>query len=73
MVHRGELRGFRVGRLIRIPWEAVKEAESCLGLEEDVKPFASQPPHQAPLESNGAITLRHAKDRRPRGEQTNKG
>ncbi len=29
MVKRGELRGFRVGRMIRIPWAAIEEFESC--------------------------------------------
>lgn len=27
MFHRGDLRGFRVGRMIRIPWDAVEEVE----------------------------------------------
>lgn len=63
MVKRGELRGFRVGRMIRIPWDAVEDYEcqtsASDGSEADI---ASTGP--APMESEPVVSLRHAVERK---------
>jgi len=72
MVRRGELRGFRVGRMIRIPWDAVQEVEQCQtsqseGCEGDTAFTGST----RPQESVGAISLRHARERKPKAKAGN--
>uniref|UniRef100_UPI00389B1AAA excisionase family DNA-binding protein n=1 Tax=Pseudodonghicola flavimaris TaxID=3050036 RepID=UPI00389B1AAA len=65
MVKRGELRGFRVGRMIRIPWEAVENYECQTSASEDcVAGSASIGPAQA--ESECVVSLRHAPERKRR-------
>ncbi|MFB9150176.1 excisionase family DNA-binding protein [Roseovarius ramblicola] len=64
MVHRQELRAFRVGRMIRIPWDAVEEIECQTSQSDDCEagpvPRGTIPAHG----DGGAITVRHALDRR---------
>lgn len=65
MIHRGELRGFRVGRMIRIPWDAVEEIERCqtspLAVCEGAFAYTGMIPEQ---DAASAISLRHAQERR---------
>ncbi|WP_082024675.1 excisionase family DNA-binding protein [Mameliella alba] len=65
MVKRGELPGFRVGRLFRIPVNAVEEYEECQTSASDGSgaDFASTGPTPAP-ENDGATALRHAPARK---------
>ncbi|WP_146227559.1 excisionase family DNA-binding protein [Pseudoroseicyclus aestuarii] len=67
MFKRGELRGFRVGRMIRIPAEVVEEHEQCQTSASGAcaEDFASTGTIQ-PRASAGAISLRHAPERKPR-------
>ncbi len=64
MVKAGRLRGFRVGRMIRIPWDAVEEIE-CQTSQSDAcaADTAYRGQTQRPGEG-GAINLRHARDQR---------
>ncbi|MGQ3486076.1 helix-turn-helix domain-containing protein [Roseovarius pacificus] len=66
LVKSGDLRGFRVGRMIRIPWDAVEEYE-CQGSQSDDCAAGSASTGQTRTpESGGAISLRHARERRPK-------
>lgn len=69
MVKRGELRGFRVGRMIRIPADAVEEME-CHRSASDASEadFVSTGP--TPMVSGSVISLRHAPERqqKPKAE-----
>lgn len=69
MVHRGDLRGFRVGRMIRIPWDAVEEVECQTLLSDDCAAgSASTGRTQAP-ESGDVFSLRQAPERNRRQRQ----
>ena len=64
---RGSLRGFRVGRMIRIPWEAVEEYEKCQqsasgACEADTASIGTTRRQG----SESAISLRHAPERKQR-------
>ncbi|WP_422073983.1 excisionase family DNA-binding protein [Tranquillimonas rosea] len=61
----GSLRGFRVGRMIRIPKDAVEDYEQCQmsALEDCEAGIASTGPTPS-LESEPAISLRHAPERK---------
>ncbi|WP_350169596.1 helix-turn-helix domain-containing protein [Roseovarius sp.] len=65
MVKSGDLRGFRVGRMIRIPYDAVEEIE-CQTSQSDAcaADFAST--GTTKQGRGGAISLRHARERRPK-------
>lgn len=63
MVHRGELRGFRVGRMIRIPWDAVEEVE-CQRSASDAFEAGSASTGPARMDDAGVISLRHAPERK---------
>ncbi|WP_350156282.1 excisionase family DNA-binding protein [Roseovarius indicus] len=63
MVHRGELRAFRVGRMIRIPWDAVEELECQTSLSDGYAADSASTGRTKP-ESGGAINLRHARERK---------
>ncbi|WP_152003669.1 excisionase family DNA-binding protein [Roseobacter sp. TSBP12] len=65
MIHRGELRAFRVGRMFRIPHQVVLEREKCQTSpsENSEAGFASIGER---TESDDVISLRHAPERRPR-------
>jgi excisionase family DNA binding protein len=62
MVKRGELRGFRVGRMIRIPWDAVEELEACKTSPTTVSGSGSATPTPA-LANGSGVTLRHARQK----------
>ncbi|TNJ43605.1 helix-turn-helix domain-containing protein [Phaeobacter sp. B1627] len=63
MVKRGELRGFRVGRMIRIPQTAVEEFECQTSVSEDcAAAYASTGLGQ--MESAYAVSLRQVPERR---------
>ena len=57
LVKRGQLRGFRVGRMIRIPRDAVEEYEGCSNTGSDGSRGASSSPGTK-TESAGATVLR---------------
>ncbi|TDK51718.1 hypothetical protein E1832_02660 [Antarcticimicrobium luteum] len=66
LVHRRELRGFRVGRMIRIPADAAEEYE-CQTSQSDACAAASASTGQIlRRESESVISLRHAPERRQR-------
>lgn len=67
LVHRGELPGFRVGRMIRIARAAVEEYESCRQTSAS-SDFAadSAPSGTDQTDAATAISLRHAPERKPR-------
>ncbi|MBF9050670.1 helix-turn-helix domain-containing protein [Roseobacter sp. HKCCD9010] len=67
MHHRGELHAFRVGRMLRIPAEEVERVEQCQKSPSDAceAGSASLGPTLAPAR-DGAISLRHARERKPR-------
>ncbi|WP_420837210.1 helix-turn-helix domain-containing protein [Chachezhania antarctica] len=62
LVKRGDLRGFRVGRMIRIPIDAVEEYE-CLTSVSDASGAVSASTGTM-AGSDGAISLRHAPERK---------
>lgn len=68
MIKRGELRAFRVGRMFRIPWEAVEEVE-CKSASEDLEGGSASIGMTPQQESDGAISLRHATERKQRGRR----
>lgn len=64
MVYRQDLRAFRVGRMIRIPWDAVEEVEcqrSPSDVYEEDSAFHGLIQEQ---ENVDAINLRHARERK---------
>lgn len=61
----GALQHFRVGRMFRIPVSAVEEYEGCQKQQSEDCAEALQS-HGMKEESGGAISLRHARERRPR-------
>ncbi|HBM58057.1 MAG TPA: helix-turn-helix domain-containing protein [Citreicella sp.] len=64
MVKRGDLRGFRVGRMIRIPFEAVEEHE-CQKSASDACEAGSASIGATPRQENEPVmVLRHAPERR---------
>lgn len=65
LVHRRELRGFRVGRMIRIPWDAVEEYEKCQTSASD-DCAADTAYIGTRTASDDAISLRHAPERKRR-------
>lgn len=73
MVKRGELRGFRVGRMIRIPWDAVEEMECQRSQSDGCAAGSASPGSTRQQESGGAISIRHARARKLCHEQSNKG
>ncbi|WP_410795980.1 helix-turn-helix domain-containing protein [Palleronia sp. LCG004] len=64
LVRSGQLRGFRVGRMIRIPVDAVEDYE-CPKLTSDASEAgsASTGPIQSPANEHG-VSLRHAPERK---------
>ncbi|WP_425439880.1 excisionase family DNA-binding protein [Puniceibacterium antarcticum] len=63
LLKRGQLNGFRVGRMFRIPADAVEEYEcqrSVLGASE----AGSASTGMVPMERGAVISLRHAPERR---------
>lgn len=65
MVKAGDLRGFRVGRMIRIPYEAVEEIECQTSASDacEVDIASTGPTRRA---SESVISLRHAPAKRQR-------
>ncbi len=62
---RGSLRGFRVGRMIRIPWEAVEEYEKCQQSASDACEADTASIGMTRRQASGsAISLRHAPERK---------
>ena len=66
LVKRGDLRGFRVGRMIRIPMGAVEEYEACQNIGSAGSTDGMSSPGTMQAESAGAIVLTHAPERKPR-------
>ena len=65
LVHRGELRAFRVGRMIRIAQKDVEEFECQKSQSESFEAdYASH--GGATMDDGFAISLRHAPERKPR-------
>ncbi|MGP1355995.1 excisionase family DNA-binding protein [Roseicyclus sp.] len=65
MIHRGELRAFRVGRMFRIPFDAVEEKECGSRSDAFAEDSASTGPTPAPALDAG-FSFRHAPERKPR-------
>ena len=63
MVKRGELHGFRVGRMIRIPWNSVEEYE-CQTSTSDGSEVDCAPTGQGQMANDSVISLRHAPERK---------
>ncbi|WP_430521658.1 helix-turn-helix domain-containing protein [Alloyangia pacifica] len=64
MVKRGDLRGFRVGRMIRIPIDAIEEHE-CQKSASDACEAGSASIGATQTQANApAISLRHAPERK---------
>ncbi|MBB5515798.1 excisionase family DNA binding protein [Rubricella aquisinus] len=63
MVKRGDLRGFRVGRMFRIPYIEVMEHERCKSTLDDCA-VDSASIGQIHQEDDGVISLRHAPERK---------
>ena len=61
---RGELRGFRVGRMIRIPIDAVEEYERCQTSASEGCGEASASTGASQMEAESVISLRHAPERK---------
>ena len=66
LVKRGDLRGFRLGRMFRITMEAVEEYEACQNIGSVGSTDGLSSPGTMQTESAGAIVLTHAPERKPR-------
>jgi len=64
LIKRGELRGFRVGKLFRIPAQAVEEYECQTSTSGDCE--GASVPTGTKTAGDGAIVLRHAPERKQR-------
>ncbi|NOX39749.1 MAG: excisionase family DNA-binding protein [Alphaproteobacteria bacterium] len=62
MIKRGELQGFRVGRMIRIPYSAVEELECQTSASVDCAAVSASIGRR--MASESVINLRHAPERR---------
>ena len=65
LIKRGELRAFRVGRMFRIPADAVEEYETCQNTASDAS-TGDLSSHGTRMDDAGGIVLRHARSRKPR-------
>ncbi|WP_110365780.1 helix-turn-helix domain-containing protein [Tritonibacter mobilis] len=63
LVKRGELRGFRIGRMIRIPQKEVEEFECQTSILEDCA-AACASTGRGRTESECVVNLRHAPERK---------
>lgn len=70
MVKAGDLRGFRVGRMIRIPWDAVEEIECRQSASDACEVDSASIGTIRRPENESAINLRHAveRKRKPKAE-----
>ncbi|OWV64274.1 hypothetical protein CDZ97_10330 [Mameliella alba] len=66
MVKRGELRGFRVGRMIRIPLAAVEEHECQTSASDACEADSASTGTTRRPENGDVISLRHAPERKPK-------
>lgn len=62
MIHRGELTGFRVGRMIRIPADAVEKHE-CANTELGGSMAASPSHGDSKMGAGGGFALMHSRER----------
>ncbi|WP_425441851.1 helix-turn-helix domain-containing protein [Thioclava dalianensis] len=66
MVKRGELHGFRTGRMIRIPWGAIEEHECQTSASADCAADTASIGMTRKRENESVINLRHAPERKPK-------
>ena len=62
----GELGHFRLGSLYRIPMAVVEEIENCKSQSDGSEVDTAS--HGRKTEGGGAISLRHARERRPKAK-----